>query len=272
MLCALQCHKSSTNPEPVREKLHAYPLQTGNRWDYHRTYTEEITSVALDTTIIPDTLQTHITVEVLADTTLFDTLTAYKLRETWQDPSTPLILDHYYVQDQTGLYLWGQTNSNRQSVLPKSSTQSSIHFCGQRFRSMDDIWISLCEPGMRFRVSTEVRFRTSPLPALNFPLQVSSEWILLQTQTELIKKTVTRRLEQQTHIGLLQCYEIRWSFDVDRDGTFETDLTFVDTIGDVGLSTRTLTYHNVRVLDEAGKTLYTFDARDVTEITSLYLH
>ena len=248
--------------DPPDEVGFRYPLAIGNTWDYTRRwdlfhYTDSTASTYDDTT----TMLFDIQVAVIDMASLGGLSGLYRIISTESSVWDTIQGAHYYGQDEEGLYLYGYEGYGGLSmpkVRPASVSRSGILFNGRYFSNVNQLFqiIQDALPGHFPLVgdTTEPYIEDPPLVVLQYPLDQDTTWTYRYAYDPWrIDKVVIGEEEITVPAGAFECMKVKWLYDIDNDGEWDSDLFIEDYIGDVGLVKREITILGIISINELGE-------------------
>jgi len=259
-----------------------YPLAVGNTWEYTRKwdtffYADSTDSTYSDTTSMLYSMQVAVT-----DTASLGGISGlYRMAATEHDSLDSYEGIIYYGQDDDGLYEHGYEGSATLSMpkgLPAREGQGGIYFKGMYFNNMNELFRLFQEalPGpYLFKVDfTQQIVEDPPLEVLRYPLEEGTTWMYRSAGNPWrIDKHVEGKEQITVPAGEFVCYKIKWLYDIDDNGEWDTDIFIEDYIGLEGLVQRQITLigmiktneigEQVGFMDSVGK--YTLEAVSLEE-------
>ncbi len=257
-----------------------YPLAVGNTWEYTRKwdifyYTDSTASTYDDTT----TILSDIRVTVMDTASLAGISGLYRMAATEHDSLDSYEGIQYYGQDEDGLYLNGYEGSATLSMpkgLPAREGQGGIYFKGMYFNSAGELLDLLQQelPTCYTALSDSIILEEPPVKVLHYPLETGVTWTYRTSENSWrIDKHVEGEEQITVPAGEFVCYKIKWLYDIDDNGEWDTDIFIIDHIGEVGLTQRQLTLLGGIRMNENGeevgysdiKTKYTLETVSLEE-------
>lgn len=251
----------------------AYPLQVGQVWKYSgRQY---------NFNFVPESLATNYstyynftsTVQVMQKTKILDSLDVYSIRElavqvglfsyeTW----------HYYNNRTDGFYNYAYGGTSPM-MLPRKLAPATTRllFRGLPLEKTErQLGVALLNPsGLAPQSDSLSEIEDPPFRSLAYPLSYGSEWpVRNPTGITPINKKVIEKVQVQVPAGISTCAKIQWLYDIDEDGSWDTDIEQYDYISQSGLVKRTRLFHNVTVASyDHPEGIGTCDIAEVWELT-----
>ena len=252
ILVGLQCEKNENPFKPDSERF-VYPVEIGYRWMYTRMLSEANVRLfsskarsALDTTA-----SYAVTIEIARRETIHDSIETHVFQEILTDESGQTFeSETYYANLDSGLYLFAHCGPGR--VIPKSGNGVQIYYKGMFFPSVYAL-ISTFKALFIGSACLEdsLTYEIPPLRSIAYPLEVGSQWTYRYPgePCRMDKKVVGRGIEV-VPAGELECYQIQWLLDMDRDGEWDDDIIFYDYIADNGLVKRYALFKDCVIIGE----------------------
>jgi hypothetical protein len=223
-----------------------YPMQTGNRWTYARSFYLH-NYRPIDTSYHfqpPDTFRVALSVDITGTATIpriphiagdSITVTVFRARET----SGPHMLHShsYYGRSPDGLILHGYLGGSL--ILPRPAESEyvfSVH--GYTFRSLPEL-VAMFNEGVETVVQDSLIREYPPLLAIKYPLRQGDQWTFRRAGNpwRIDKRTGPMRLDPVWNV---RYHEIRWLYDINHDGMWDDGILLVDRISEKGLVRRTI--------------------------------
>ena len=232
--------------DPPEEVGFRYPLAIGNTWEYTRQwnwfhYTDSAAANYDDTT----TMLSDIRVMVMDTGSVGGTSGLYRTATSGHHGLDSLQASQYYGQDVDGLYYYGGETYGIAS-LPKGrsawKSQAGLLFKGRYFSNVNELFQifrdALPGPFPLVVDSTELIIEDPPVMVLQYPLEKGTTWTVLNEEGFWIDKVVMGEEEVTVPAGTFECVKVKWFYDLDGDGEWDTDVFVEDNIGEVGLVQR----------------------------------
>ena len=247
-----------------------YPLAVGNSWEYSRI--QAFVNLESDTICPfpgPETLFSTASVQVIKKDTLLDSIPAFQLYKTIQDPSFSFTAVTYFNNLEDGLYFYAY---NWPIVIPplQISSAKSLYFKGRHFADPRELFLWL-EAG-KFPSSLtpdSLTYYLPPRKSIQYPLRVNSQWTYTQEgdpwRTD--KKIVGFGL-LTTPAGNFNCYKIQWLYDLDDDGEWDTDIEFFEFLSEIGIVKWSILVKDLIITDYCFGHPATVDILEETQLTS----
>ncbi len=230
-----------------------YPMQIGNRWTYNRSfYTHNYRPIDSTYQFQPFSLSYTLTVEATKQLLLprrpgiiTDLIPVTEFRTVGTDRTSPSY--SYYTQSSGWLYLQGYIPSSL--IDPQPAGQSQSFRLGERtFRSLQDA-IRLLEEPISTTATDSITREYPPLTIIKYPLATGDQWTFRQSGRpwRIDKRTGESGWDPQ--FGLWY-YEVRWLYDMNGDGVWDSDIIVTDRISVKGILRRRFDLLNLEVITE----------------------
>ncbi len=252
ILVGLHCEKNE-NPFKPGEERFVYPVEIGYRWIYTRTlsnsnfrpFTPKAQSVG-DTTA-----SFTVTIEIARRETIHDSIETHVFQEILTDGNGQTFeSETYYANLDSGLYLFAYCGPGQ--LIPKSGNGIRIFFKGMFFPSVHALVSSFTGLSLGSAcLEDSLTYETPPLRSIAYPLEVGAQWTYRYPgePCRMDKKVVGRGIEV-VPAGELECFQIQWLLDMDRDGERDDDILFYDYIADIGLVKRYILFEDCVIIGE----------------------
>lgn len=232
----------------------SYPLALGNQWEYMR----EATSFFYSDSLKPDevdstrTYSSYLSVLVTGTEVLDESIETFVLRATVSDNEGIYQgEDYYYNNKEDGLYLYGYKGFGHfgfpviiPKTLEKGERQVNIFFKGMYFNSVWELLdLFQQELPVHYAVrSDSIILEEPPVKVLHYPLETGVSWTYRTSGNPWrIDKHVEGEEQITVPAGEFVCYKIKWLYDIDDNGEWDTDIFTEDYIGQEGLVQRQMT-------------------------------
>jgi len=250
-----------------------FPLAIGNTWSYTRKYYSH--NCELDSLPDPynDTVLGSATTLVQSFDTLLDSIEAYHLQTVWSDNFGGSEYSSYRNNTQDGLceYAYGRGGGIwPPRVMPSNGI--SLEFMGMRFRDfreLRDVLFSNMNVAMAGRLDTIV-YEDPPIKLLSYPLQIGQRWIYRDMDAGAawdMEREVLSLENIQSPAGEFECFKIRWFWDINNDGQWDSNIDGYDYLSPVGVIRRKFLFYDVVIRDYLGVQAETCDFVDEYELT-----
>lgn len=235
---------SEDNPVGPLQNDFAFPLEVGNKWQYNRIFTQfNIRSQNPNPSFSDTTLLGSATLEIVRKDTLRDSLETFVVAETGVNAGRTFESENYYNNTKDGLFFYAYSGAGL--IIPKSTAQKRFLYKGRHFSSIAEISRFLQQVVTTAASTDSLIFEEPPLKSLQYPLRVDLEWVYRKAGAPFgIRKKVVGTENVKTPAGEFNCVKIQWLIDV------VNDVEFFDFISSEGLIERSITVHDVQVVDE----------------------
>ena len=248
--------------------MYMYPLKVGNSWTYDG-YSVLTDCVNGGSGYYPnDSVSRRATVAVVDNTLLFEGYNVFKIAEydgvfLGERPAIS-----YYSNRPDGLYYLDGIGV----VTPKQSTEMlPVAFNGYRFESIQALTNALIgslsqRPEYGQRSSQE----PYPLLSLKYPVQIGDQWTFRSAGNPWrIDKRINGIISVKTESGEFDCWEVEWLYQFDENEEWQSQISIVDYISDIGLIKRMIRIEGIVFYDQHSPTpIDTCDYNETWELTS----
>lgn len=255
LLLSVSC-REDTPPEP-----YSYPLHEGNRWHYERntvmiSYADTLNPGNIDSS---RSISAEALVTVMGEVLLRDGFPAYELNgiayfETEDGLDTSQGAS-YYRQESNGLYLIGYLGGGT-IALPKESPDmmpsASYVFRGRKFATLRALsaWLQLDILGGARTASDSIYYEDPPPRVIPYPPDVGTTWTYREDHNPFrMDKVIEGQVELTVPAGTFECFTVRWLWDFNSDGEWDTDIEAIDYVGAGGLIKREINVTGVKWQD-----------------------
>jgi hypothetical protein len=241
-----------------------FPATIGNRWDYLSYFAiSDYDTIEGETY---DTLLGASTVTITGLDTLMDTINALDFHTEWTEYNSSGSNDNYRVVRDDGMYLYAYdegTWTGPPKVIPKDGIYYECK--GMRFGNLADLLRTISNGGSREHkgLAPGPILEDPPIRELAYPLAIGQRWIFRDTDLGHVwnmEKEIISIDTVTVPAGTFVCYVVRWFWDMDGDGEWDTDVDGYDYISGAGTVKRILDYPSVYIINEFGDTLGVSDA------------
>jgi len=189
-----------------------YPLDIGNRWEYHRdcviySFTDSTKTDTIEVFKTDDSCS----VIVVQEVTLKDTINTIQLMEQDWDDSTINTGYYYYQERDTGLFLIAYQNPY---LLAIPKTGNTIQILNEPLipKHLKELFYENLNPLTKTNGSNII-FEEIPVYVLKYPLEVGSRWNYRQ---ENYPWRMVKEVIQDTTVniasGTFYCFHVRMSY------------------------------------------------------------
>ncbi len=260
----------------------AYPLGVGNRWSYTRNVRSYNFRPLIPTATDPRiNLWLYYDVEVLGERKLprqpgaaGDTIATAELMQIEREGIRTYPPTYLYLKQETdGLYMHGYTGGTLGAPKPNREGARVYMFAGHCFQSVNDLLAFLTEPFGEDQPDSLMR-EYPPLRSIYYPLQDGVQWTFRrESGWWRIDKRVGPMLRRSVLGRQVRYHEVRWLYDLNNNGQWDTDISIIDQISDKGLVKRTIEAKDIAMTDPNGlDPIARIDIKDEFNITLLNVH
>lgn len=256
-----------------------FPLEIGNSWKYARHFTpHNWESNGGEYQHIDSAFDTSYT-EVISLDTLTYSAPTYKLETAWYCNGDTGHSTDYIGNNDSGLYRYAYSGGSWVGP-PKinSIDHGKIIFKGKTYSDYNQLLNNMLfsakgciVTGAAFNQTDE----THPIKALIYPLIVGKQWVYrdadLGDPWDMDKK-IMKIDEISVPAGKFDCFKIKWFWDIDDDGQWDTDINGYDYLTPNGYLKREFNFEGVIRTSETGDTLGTYDSKDIYELIHYQIH
>lgn len=230
----------------------AYPLQVGQQWKYiGRQYNFNFVPESLATN--HSTLHNYTsTVQVMEKTKIIDSVDVYSFRElAVQTGMGTYETWHYYNNRLDGFYLFAHGGTNAMMLPRKIAPESHrLVFHGKPLEATERLCgatlVNMSSLGSLSDSLTGID--DPPIRSLMYPLSYGSEWVAIAVAPLTpINKKVIEKVSVQVPAGIYTCAKIQWLYDLNSDGSWDSDVEQFDYVSQIGLIKRTKLFRGVTV-------------------------
>ncbi|MFQ6007633.1 MAG: hypothetical protein ACE5K8_01650, partial [Candidatus Zixiibacteriota bacterium] len=176
-----------------------------------------------------------------------------------------------------GLYIYAYESGGGVGP-PKVALHEGTYllFKGMRFSSLSELldWVH-SKTDMRMYVSTlmlsdSIRYENPPVRDLAYPLEVGQRWVYRDSTSDgepwRMEKEVVGIENVTTPAITVDCFKIRWYWDIDDDGVWDSDIVAYDYLAAIGVLKRQYEFIGLIITYQSPDSLGTFDVTDVYEL------
>ncbi len=253
------------------------PLAIGNRWDYSRTFYACNFDPDSLADLYGDTIYGSSTTEITGLDTLYDSLETYMFHTSWIENGSGNDFVVYRNNITDGLYSYAYEQGFW--VGPptvKLSEGMYLEFMGFRFRSFDELrntFYSRLDVPMSRSLDTII-YEEPPVRELAYPLEIGQRWVYRDMDNGDpmdMEKEVVDYLNVGSPADEFECFKVRWFWDINDDGEWDTGIDGYDYLSAVGYVEREFRFYDIIVTGVMGDTLGTFDWVDEYVLTEYQL-
>jgi len=252
-----------------------FPATVGNVWDYFYSYVETYYSKAGIKAV--DTTTGGCNVNVAGIDTLSDTVETVRFHTSWAIGGNEGTVEDYRLIRNDGMYLYAYDNPWQGP--PKIAAPDAVYyeFKGMRFNSIEElVWTIRTGYGhLQKSLNPALVIENPPIKELVYPLEIDRQWLYRDTDVghvfDIQKKIIG--IETVTvPIGVFECFVVRWSWDTDNDGVWDSDIEAYDYISGAGTVKRVYRFLGVTIVDYTGSVLGTADIEETFGLLGYQLH
>lgn len=251
--------------QPENQIEFKYPLNGGDQWNYHRSFTFYNFSPDSFYIDLPFLNEFEIIVKNEGIESINDSLSAFKIVATEKSEYGTSISVNYYQNRSDGLYLCAYNNSGGGVlILPKDVQKYSICYKGYKFKNIIKFINSLTEfPNFNSTIGDSIVIENPHLTVLQYPLGLNSHWIYRNNNNPWrIEKEIIGAEDVFVSPGRFYCYKIQWLYDMDNDNVWDDDIFIYDYVATIGLVRRQLIVKNIVFTNSMGNVVGSADLDD----------
>ena len=112
------------------------------------------------------------------------------------------------------------------------------------------------------KLSAPAEIEDPPIREIAYPLEIGRKWTYRSTDWGhpwLMEKQIIDDITITVPAGQFDCYLIRWLWDTDNDGEWDTDIDGYDYISSIGTVRRVFYFYDILVTNYELDSLGTFD-------------
>jgi len=280
ILIILTCFACERGKKPSLGSFQ-FPIEIGNSWKYsYQTsiYNWQSDSLGSEYGIIDvDTGTT----EIVSVDTLFDNTIYYTFETEWasRDDTRPLL--EYIGNSDSGMYFYGYSGHYR-SGPPKVNADVNdngyLIFKGQKYKNYNKLRSTIIQSAKKFSANKVTKnnmiTESYPVKELAYPLVVGKQWVYRDVELGDAWDMDRKILNIENVIvpaGKFKCFKIKWFWDIDDDGIWDTEITGYDYLAPIGYLKREFNFIGIIRTNETGDTLGTFDSREIYELIDYHI-
>lgn len=229
-----------------------YPLTPGNRWGYDWAVVYDSASG----TFVDSATIGEATVEVEADTVLFDSLPATILQDRTYDGRSVHESRFYSGNTDRGMFTYAYSSGS--SVMPGKATEAyRVTVNGASFDSPTILLQAIRLAGQgSARAANVLYVEDPPVLVYAYPLEEGSHWTYRPTSNPWqVDRRIVDYSEIEVPAGKFKAFKIAWLVDLDNDGTPDANIVYNDWVAAEGLIRRDLLVSDVVVTGQVGDSL-----------------
>jgi len=256
-----------------------FPLAIGNTWQYSRTFYSHNFDPDSLAYFGSDTVFGNQTTEIERLDTLLGSQETYVFHTMWTEDNGSSG-DGYFYRNNTSNGLYEYAYESVGGVGPPKVALSEgtyLLFKGMRFNSISEFldWVHSridITVVTRSIQSDSIRYENPPLRDLAYPLEVGQCWVYRDGEPWRMEKEVVGIESVTTPAIVANCFKIRWYWDIDNDGVWDTDIVAYDYLAAIGVLKRQYEFIGLTITDyHSSDNLGTCDFTDVYELTDFKL-
>jgi hypothetical protein len=252
----------SPNDEEFYFHAHAHPLEAGRSWEYQSVY--------YSTNFEPPELQqTHgfsmnrySTVWVAGPEVLPNGQEAVKVNEVWQHNETTFESSIWLKNTKSYVKQHGVAGGYAMVQPLKTELPYTYRFAGRDFASLEDLRLFIGNGVAESGRQDDTTWYDPPLNSIKTLPVMGARWEYLD-RTEpaplIIEKEYFSFGQVTEAAGTFDFLGVYWHHDTNGDGEFDDDFWISDRIADIGLVSRRYQMNDIKVMNEFGEVLGTFD-------------
>lgn len=252
-----------------------FPIAVGNRWDYR--FQDIVTYSGAPKAEADDIITGASIVDIASIDTLSDTVAAVHFHTIWTRDGDEGEADNYRLIRDDGMYMYAYDNP--WTGPPKVTVPNGVYYeyKGMRFNSISELARTFRTeyPRPPKSLMPDTVFEDPPIKELAYPLEIGQRWVYRDVDLGDvfdIQKEITGFETVTVPCGSFQCYVVRWFWDIDHDGEWDTDIEGYDYISGAGTVKRVYKYLGIYITDYHGNVLYIADVTQTYDLMGLDLH
>jgi hypothetical protein len=145
----------------------------------------------------------------------------------------------------------------------------SFTLMGRQFNSVDEILAAIERTLAPFPTAAgRGDLEDPPVKSLQYPLTIGSQWTRRTTGNPWrIDKQVTGQEQITVPAGEFDAFQIKWLYDLDADGNWDEEVTYVDYVADVGLVKRVISISGIEITSPWGDSAGYAEFTEVIQLT-----
>ncbi len=255
-----------------------FPTQVGNTWKYSQTYFnfgfEPDTLPQLIGEPIKDTLSGNSTTRIISRDTIYDSIEIYLFQTDWISGNNSGEMTRVCANTDSGFYMLAYQNAGWIGP-PKVSTESKIYylFNGIAFPGQDALRhyiYSRIEMPFR-KIQPDTTYEDPPIRELAYPIEVGTGWTYRDTDLghiwDMAKEVVGTEIVS-VPAGNFECFKIRWYWDMDHNGEWDSTIEGYDYLTGAGIVKREFIIRDIIATNYMLDSLGTYDITDRYVLTT----
>ncbi len=253
-----------------------FPMEIGNSWKYSlHTYSYNWEPDSIGNIYGINIFDTG-TTEIVSVDTLFDNTIYYTFETEWtsRDDTRPLI--EYIGNNDSGMYLYGYSGSywtGPPKINANANKNGHFIFKGQQYKNYEELYSTIVKSAKGISVAkvtgNTLTHEDRPIKELTYPLLVGKQWVYrdvdLGDEWDMDRKILN--IENViVPAGKFKCFKIKWYWDIDENGEWDTDISGYDYLAPIGYLKREFNFFGINCMNEHGDTIGTFDSRETYEL------
>ncbi len=254
-----------------------FPLEISHQWSYvrkHYSYNFDPPSIVNE---LPqyflDTLYATGFTEIERLDTLLDTVETYVFHTIYRENSFPS--ESYTFRNNTadGFYTYAYTYPVWVGPPKIEPPSHYLLFDGMKFRNVRELSRFFHAPPNFLAANPQdsITYESPPVRDLAYPLEVGTTWFYRRKNDVSswdMKKEVVSIDTLQVPAGSFVCFKIRWYWDIDDDGEWDTNIEGYDYFCSVGIVKRVFLFYDITLTGDSSTPLGTCDIKDEYILTS----
>lgn len=246
-----------------------YPVAAGNTWNYQRAMsTINFRPIVAGASMRDTTYYFSNSVRIIGRDSLPGLGDTWKFYST-EDGGNSVHAYSFYRELNDSLQYLGYTGSSL--FTPKPGRGMRYAYGGRTFASLVELVDQLeavDRPGANL-LGDSIYIEPSPVTTLAYPLSAGKEWTYREIPFRMAKK-VLGPATISVPAGRFQVTSIRWFWDVDANGIWDTTMDGYDYVGAKGLMKRSFLLKNLALSDtNSPEPIGYFDVTDDYLLTSM---
>ena len=273
MLGGIGCDGGTTAVGP--KSSFTFPLRVGNSWQYSRMFYSYGCEPDNLMHLVPDTVFATEITTIESINKLPNLPETYVLHTVWVEGSATGEGYSWRNNTQEGLYTYAYqftmgTVGPPKLVIPEGS---HLSFKGRRFSNVNELlgWArSIMEIPASAGKLTEIdsiQYEDPPARDIAYPIEVGQRWVYRDSANPwAMEKEVVDIERVSTPALTADCLKIRWYWDIDDDGQWDSDIDGYDYLAVNGILKRRFDFFGVVIRNENSDSLGTFNTTDIYEL------
>ena len=264
-------------PTDLPRTIDRYPLATGNTWTYTRTFsTFNFRPASPGATFRDTSIVSSVAVQILGRETLQDS-PLWKFRSEEHESGRPSFASYLFYRERgdsliLAAYSGGSLFTPQQRLTDHASSRYTLN--GRSYLSFREL-LNISPEYFPVALTDSIYYEGLPVNVYVFPFSVGLEWQYRERGTAWrMNKRVTGTEAVRTVAGIFSTYKIRWFWDMNDDGVWDTNIEAYDYVSTRGLMKRTFIFKDFAVTNASSpdSVIGYFDAKDEASLNSVDLH